>query len=85
MKAMTTSELNAKLIEKGFKVNRVNEVPKNKWGADWVSVEEYRNGTSYLSLQRRTSVCSSVGVLSYSKCKAVEKHEVADFLLSIEL
>lgn len=89
MKALTTSELNAKLIENGFTNQSSVSLPTNKWGADEMYFSECGNGNSYLYFTKRydynevTDMWRCKTVLSYSKIKTAEKHEVANFLLSI--
>ncbi len=84
MKTLTVSELNAALIEKGFSGSYTNYIPENKWGADSFVIYENGNGMSYLQLMKKVSQYRCLTVVSYSKLKAFEKHEVANFLLSIK-
>lgn len=83
MKALTVSELNQTLIEKGFSSSYNNYIPENKWGADYFLIHE-REISSYLTLCKSISEYSSRAVISYSKLKAKEKKEVAEFLLSLK-
>ena len=84
MKALTTSELNAKLIQKGFSSSFTNYIPVNKWQADSFIIIENK-GISYMQMMKKISDCRAKVVVSYSKLKAAEKKELADFLLSIDL
>ena len=84
MKALTTSELNTKLIQKGFSICFTNYIPANKWQADSFIIIENK-GISYMQMMKKISDCRAKVVVSYSKLKAAEKKELAEFLLSINL
>lgn len=84
MRALTVSELNEALVAKGFSGSYTNYIPENKWGADSFIIVENK-GMSYLQLLKKTSQYRCSCVAYYSKLKAAEKHEVANFLLSIKL
>lgn len=84
MKTLTVSELNQALIEKGFSEIYANHIIKNKWDADYFVINESSNGKSYLTLCKSISKYSSIAVVFYSKLKASEKKEVAEFLLSLK-
>lgn len=83
MKALTVSELNSQLILKGFSKMYTNYIPENKWGADSFVIIENK-GISYLQMLKQVNKYRCNVVVSYSSLKSAEKHEVANFLLSIK-
>lgn len=77
MRALTVSELNAILIEKGYNggYGVDLEPDENKWGATNICFSEDPEGKSYCGLYKKAGICSLVRVASYTKLKAVDKKE----------
>jgi hypothetical protein len=81
MKALTTSELNQKLIAKGFKPNQGINLPNNKWGADTFSFEECSGGNSYIGLYKKVSSDISKRIIKYNQMNATDKKEFSSIIL----
>lgn len=83
MRALTVSEINKVLIDKGYRNNRSIEIDPalNKWEADTLCFSDYEDGYSSCGLykfttfnSRTTSGCLN-RIVAYNKLNAAEKKE----------
>lgn len=76
MKALTVSEINNVLIEKGYKSGYSIDINalENKWCADCLSFLEY-NGKSYCELLKSYENGACIRLVSYSKLNSNDKKE----------
>jgi hypothetical protein len=81
MKALTTSELNQILIEKGFKSNQGISLPSNKWEADEFLFEECSGGSSYIGLYKKIGSVMSRRIIRYNQMNAKDKKEFVNIIL----
>lgn len=81
MKALTTSELNQVLMSKGFNQHNSNDLPKNKWGADYFTFTETDEGISYLGLYVNVGQYISKRIIKYNQMKALDKKEFTTLVL----
>jgi hypothetical protein len=81
MKALTTSELNQILIQKGFKSNQGIILPTNKWEADTFIFEECIGGSSYLGLYKKIGSVMSERIIKYNQMSAKDKKEFVNIIL----
>lgn len=81
MKTLTTSELNQILISKNYGQYQIYNLPKNKWGADYFSFIECKDGYSAIQLCIHISENLSKCILKYNKMKAADKKEFASLVL----
>lgn len=83
MRALTVSEINKILIEKGYNKSLIiKNIPQNKWEGNVISFDEYDDGKSYCSLYefiQKDDLPKGCGSLilkaNYSKLKAQDKKE----------
>lgn len=81
MRALTTSELNSILIDKGYNgMYTIKDIPENKWNADCIGFDECEYGKSYCYLYKSHPYKDSVGAhlevkANYSKLNATNKKE----------
>lgn len=84
MRALTTSELNQALINKGLENQKRNNLPVNKWGADYFTFfEGAYTGKSSLDLCIELRKDAGRRINSYNKMNSADKKEFANMILNL--